>query len=401
MKDKKQHIDNEFLSEETLLQYRQGKLSNAEMRQVEGLLEKYPLYAEALEGLELLAESKSQESIVFLKGFADKQMLSSQTSKTISLRQANLMRVAAAIALLFVCSLGIYFLNINSEMMSQGESTSAVPPPPSDEQKLMEESPDLGQASEQAEASNQQELVADNQPSNKDGIVSKLKQEALNDKQTNQSSKPIQINDSLLTLARKNKDSRGSETVITDTDAVLAEKKAEEEKPKSTTVLAPPAPIQSTPVTPADDKGKDMALGGEVVKSDAKELKSNNSTTDDDLVEKDTKKAKKKVVRERNQRNEISSEKQSSSIHGGITSDGLDPDLKATLKKQIMDLAKAQNETPKGKFSAKITFAKGEKLPQVTIQTMPCQACKTDSLIKTIENHQFTDKTERLIEIEF
>jgi hypothetical protein len=58
LKDKKEHIDKEYLSAHHLKLYREGKMSHSEMRRIEGLLEKYPLYAEALEGLSLLMKTK-------------------------------------------------------------------------------------------------------------------------------------------------------------------------------------------------------------------------------------------------------------------------------------------------------------------------------------------------------
>jgi len=128
MQKNKQHIEKEeFLSEDMLLKYRQGELLPSEMRRVEALLEKYPLYADALEGYELLDAEKICDNTTFLKASIQAQIDAQSPAKTFYLRQPRMMRVAAAIAFLLVCLFGIYFFaKQNSSVQNEMAQTTAV-----------------------------------------------------------------------------------------------------------------------------------------------------------------------------------------------------------------------------------------------------------------------------------
>lgn len=392
MKKSEQHIDNEFLSEEMLLKYRQGILSASEMRRVEGLLEKYPLYAEALEGLELVSENKAKESISFLRQYAQKQ--APTPARIVPLHRTPLMRVAAAVALLFVVSFGIYFtINTNSESMQMKESASSVTVPHAEEQKASEKYQDETDLTTQAEASDKQELIAENQPINKDLNATKPKQEALLDRERAQNNKPSGVADTIQTLALKTTEGNASEKINVTAEEAIIVKKPTTEDEKQTPVDITPALIES-PTTSSDDKKKSSELREEVTKNADKDQNMDDSPKND-LAKKETKKAR---LKERTSGKEIAREQ---AISSSTTAIDTNEALKATLRQQIQVLAKAKNEIPKGKFVAKVTFTKYGKIDKVSIQEMPCQSCKTKPLIQTIEKHQFTNTTEQLVELVF
>ncbi len=118
MKDKKEHIDNEYLSAHHLKLYREGKMSHSEMRRIEGLLEKYPLYAEALEGLSLLNENQIEKHTNFLQENIQAKVGEKKPTKTIFIYSPNFRKIAATLLVLIIFSSGLYFLNslINKEV---------------------------------------------------------------------------------------------------------------------------------------------------------------------------------------------------------------------------------------------------------------------------------------------
>ncbi|SFF29667.1 hypothetical protein [Thermoflexibacter ruber] len=123
MKDKKEYIDKEYLSEHQLKLYREGKMTPLEMRRVESLLEKYPLYAEALEGLGLLNEKQAEKHIAFLQENIQAKIGKNNQTKTVFLSRSNLRRIAAAVIVLIVFSFGLYFISsqINKEILTSKE----------------------------------------------------------------------------------------------------------------------------------------------------------------------------------------------------------------------------------------------------------------------------------------
>jgi hypothetical protein len=396
MKNKEQHTDNEFLSEETLLLYKAGKLSPSEMRRVERLLEKYPLYAEALEGLELLAENKAQESINLLKQYAEKQVFSTSATKIVPLQKNNLVRVAAAVTVLLFASFGFYYAFNNSAEKSmtaqsmETNSNSATPPQGSANETTPPQY-------EEAEAANREEdLMRENQLLEKESsAIVKQRQEAQPSIQGNKSAKPTDmIADSIGMLALKSKENRLQETSAN--ESVLAEKDIDDEKTsggekeeKAITAVKPAPVEQSSPINPLSATKDEPKNDDKLTLSDAQESKKLSDER------KRLSNAKKKEAGQEAEKQG----KASSTTSGNVTA--AEESLKNTLKQQLLDLAKAQNETLKGKFVAKITLRQSGKVRQVTVQEMPCKSCKTNILIETIEKHQFADSKEKIIEIVF
>ena len=392
MKDKEQHTEKEFLNEETLLLYKAGKLSSADMRKVERLLEKYPLYADALEGLMLLEDSKAQTNIASLREYAEKQAQAMPTARIIPLRKNYLMRVAVAIVILLV-SLGGFYAFYNQFGQSESAGTIAMNNEPEASPRGAANGATPPQ-NEEAEAGNRQDVSSQNQSleTARARNSSTTKQEALVDTKSSKNLKPTDIvADTIQTLALSEKQKHILEEKMESSESydaeAITEKKAEEEKP---TVVIAPAPIQQS--ANDDQKVKDVANNKD---------RNTNSNNNKDLDKRDEIKESKKmsVAKKRKEQQKEESPSSTYSASGKIASG--EEALKNTLRQQILDLAKAQNETPKGKLIAKITFTKEGKIDKVSIQEMPCKSCKTDILIKTIEQHQFADAKEKNIEITF
>jgi hypothetical protein len=392
MKNKEQHTKEEFLSEEILFQYKAGKLSPSEMRYVERLLEKYPLYAEALEGLELLEDKKALENIITLKQYAQKQISPVPTARIVPLKKNDLRRIAATVAVLFVISIGIYFA-LDNQYDTQSMATNHTPNTSQQESPTGSSLSKEMQPTDETEASDEKSLITEYQKRQEElDIIAK--QEAQPKQNKDNTSKTLDADiDSKHTLAGGETLKRSAETESSQADnTILAEKSIEEKKDQTTTnaVTPPPPPIvQSAPIT-TDDKKEVLEDKGETEKIFDKESKQADERY------RQVNKAKKK---------DTATEEQKPSGTVSATSGAVissDEDLKNALKKQILDLANAQKEPLKGKFVAKVTFSKSGKIRKVTIQEMPCTTCKTDPLIKTIERHSFNSKEEeKSIEIIF
>jgi hypothetical protein len=338
-----------------------------------------------------LESGKAQESIAALKQYT-KQHTSATTVKIVPLAKNNFRRMVAAVAVLLIASLSIYF-TIDNQYETKTQADNATPNPKLLESPTGHAFPSETQPNDESEAANKQSLTAENYAGGERiEMEQKIKQEAEPILENTKSLKPIATTDSMTTLARRQDLLRTSEIESSNKDADIleVEKSIEEKKEQITAVVTPPPPPVTQSPSIADDKKEKTGNNSEVLDK-AQEKESQKVATDYSQQEK----AKKKRA--------ITEESKSSSntSTGSKTLTFAEEDLKNTLRKQILELASSQKETPKGRFLAKITFTKNGKIRKVVIQEMPCVTCKTEGLIQTIEKSSLKATNEKLIEINF
>ncbi|TAH21402.1 MAG: hypothetical protein EAZ08_03515 [Cytophagales bacterium] len=353
MQKNKQHIEKEeFLSEEMLLKYRQGELLPSEMRRVEALLEKYSLYADALEGYELLDAEKIRTNTAFLKASIRAQV----PAKTIYLRQSRLMRVAAAIVFLLVCSFGIYFFaNQSSSLQNEMAQATSV----ADEENKLATAP---QTEEKAIEFPQKE-VADEQPkiterkeiANNHTIKLKDEIEKITDREI---SKPE--NNASLSQAKISKDTIATPLAL-----------AEKEKPSQ---LDDKIVGEAEGVIPA----KPQIISDITVakSSPAAENRKMESELAEETASKKDKKREKKMTEKKTAQTSLPAREE----------------LINLLKKEILLFAKEKNETLKGKLLLTFSTSKEGVAENIVIKESPCLSCN-ELIIRLIKEFKNTSAT--------
>lgn len=345
MQKNKQHIEKEeFLSEEMLLKYRQGELLPSEMRRVEALLEKYPLYADALEGYELLDAEKIRANTAFLKASIQAQV----PTKTIYLRQSSLMRVAAAITFLLVCSFGIYFFaNQHSSVQNEMAQATSV----ADEGNNLATAP---QAEEKAIEFLQKE-VANEQPTitqrkeiaNNQAITLKDEIEKITDSEVSKSENKASLSQAKiskdtiappLALAEKEKPSQLDDKIVGEAEAV---------------VPAKPQVISEITVTKSSSTADNRKMESELA---------------EEITSKKDKKREKKITEKKTAQTSLPAREE----------------LINLLKKEILLFAKEKNEPLKGKLLLTFSTSKAGVAENIVIKESPCLSCN-ELIIRLIQ----------------
>jgi hypothetical protein len=357
LKDKKEHIDKEYLSELQLKLYREGKMTPQEMRRVEGLLEKYPLYAEALEGLSLLDEKQTAKHIGFLQENIQAKVGKNKQAKTVFLSSPNLRRVAATVLVLIVFSFGLYFVNnqINKEIATK-ESTAT------EARMYLEDSIQLASpllSEETATETPKEQNIIESEK--------KYQKELALKNNNNKYTAEKQAYDAPLAVEVAPPTPISNQTAVQDS-ALLVLKKADK---------------------PADDLPKSVPA-----KTEEEETVQRKSETEDIQAEKERKKV------DVNRKNKTS--------HGiiGNTSPPLDnqeSNYADSLKIYLRNFAKEKNEILKGKLSVSFYLNQLHQIQNITVKEIPCPSCENVT-IKWIQEYKHWQKYrtgEKSIEIVF
>lgn len=354
MTKKNQHIEKEeFLSEEMLVKYQKGELLPSEMRRVEGLLEKYPLYADALEGYGLLETGKIQSAVDSLKTDIQINIQKSNPTQTFSLRPPSVMRIAAAIAFLLISSLGIYFFTTTNNTESR-------------------------ELAQQTIATKNEEIVL-SAPSSKDEIIAESKQEVTENSTPAVSTQKEMPNKQDLVLKNKDRKITDNESDIPESDAnLLANAKISSLDTVSPAMSEPAKPIQAAEV---DDIGT-IAKAAPV----AEEREIQSEILEGKSVRKERSKSKKMAEKPSNAANAPTE----------------DESVKTLLKEQILLFAKENNEVAKGKLFLTFSTSKEGIAENITIKESPCPACN-DRISQWLKEYKKWDKgqLEKEIEIVF
>ncbi len=346
MTKKKQHIEKEeFLSEEMLVKYQKGELLPSEMRRVEGLLEKYPLYADALEGYGLLETEKIRSAVDFLKTDIQANIQKVKPTKTVFLRLPSMVRVAAAIAFLLVSSLGIYFFTKTNSTENKETAQQTIA------------------------ATNEE--IALSAPIKDESIVESKQEIAENTKSVVSAQKEV-VNKQ--DLALKNKDSKA-----TDSEADIPESNAKigSLDTVSLAMSEPAKPIQAE---------VDGIITSAKTAPVAEERKIEAEALEDKLVKKERAKSKKMI--------------ESPSISTNAPTQ--DDSVKIGLKEQVLLFAKENNEVAKGKLFLTFSTSKEGVAENIIIKESPCVACN-DKIIQWLKEYKKLNKNEleKVIEIIF
>lgn len=359
MKDKKEDIDKEYLSAHQLKLYIEGKMLPAEMRRIEGLLEKYPLYADALEGLSLLNEKQREKHIASLQKNIQAKVKKNKQANTIFLSPSKLRRIAATLLVLVAFSFGIYF--INNQIYK--ETNTAV-----------QESQDINAAlyledSVQLSPPLLSEETATETPREQNIIET--------DKKTQQG------------LALKNNHNK-----------YTADK--ESYNAPLVTEVTPPAPISNQTAVQdsalivlkkADNRAEDLLKSAPAKTGEEKPMPRESETE-----EMQTEKEPKKV--EVNRKN-----KTSHGIIGKILPPlgNKESDYVDSLKIHLQNFAKEKNEILKGKLSVTFYLNHLHQVQNISITEVPCPSCE-NAAIKWIQEYKHWQKYrvgEQSIEIVF
>ncbi|GAB4193308.1 MAG: hypothetical protein OHK0057_17800 [Thermoflexibacter sp.] len=353
MKDKKEHIDKEYLSEHQLKLYREGKMTPLEMRRVEGLLEKYPLYAEALEGLSLLNEKQTEKHIAFLQENIQTKIGKNNQTKTVFLSHPKLRRIAATVLVLIVFSFGLYFINsqINKEM-----------------------------ATEESKATDANIYLVDSVQ------VSSplLSEESATEMLTEQSMKD-------------SKKAQRKELALKSEDKKYLKKKPD--YAPLVTEVTPPAPISNQ--TAVQDSALTVLKKAANPADDDLPMSLPAKTEEEKTVQKESKPDRTAIEKEQKK---TETNKMSHGIIGRI----LPPfdnksDYTDSLKIYLQNFAKEKNVILKGKLSVSFYLNQLYQIQNITIKEIPCPSCE-NATIKWIQEYKHWQKYragEKSIEIVF
>jgi hypothetical protein len=361
---KKQSIDNEeFLSEKMLLQYKQGILSNAEMRKVERLLEKYPLYADALDGFALLDTTKIDKNIAFIKENLPPHLTAKQKSVLMHARPKNLMRIAAAITILFISSFGIYFIVSNLKGITQTAMVDEASPVLQENKSV--ESPVESEPYAMTEAQAKEEIAE-----SKSIVQQEKKQKKVKETQEVTQNQHISRleKDDITQNQKKSNDDRAVDTFA--------------DKPQKTTskkdTLQRLAESAYSQVMEADDatmKKADVAKV-EGTATNTPSLPSNKGMERKKQTQTEALKvADKEVVSK-------------------------DTSFSNLLKKRLIAFAKERNEILKGKLIVGFTLTKKGIAKNIVVKESPCQSCENEA-VKLIKANKNWEKNEQFLEISF
>ncbi len=375
---KKQYTDNEeFLSEKTLLLYKQGGLSNAEMRRVERLLEKYPLYADALEGFALLDDQQTEKNIAFLREKSQASIVKKPANVLMPSRQSNLMRIAAAITVLLVCSFGIYFVINNMNDMAVSQAVGDATPISQEEQPTS--------ITEQPESVSSSEAQAKEEISVKKPITEP--EERKKDEKTKQNSQEIVQNKDEMSLEKNTggEINRSAEMDKAQSPATDQPGYAESKSKKTLQDSMQLARKEAVKPKNIDD--------GITEKSDSQSdnLKI-SSTVNNAPIAAPSKKAKNK---------EAQTQTEDLKLADGVMTDK-DANFNSLLKQQLITFAKEKGESLKGRLVVSFTLNRKGFAKNIIIKESPCQSCESEA-IRLIKAHQDWDKkpSEKRIEIGF
>lgn len=354
MTKKKQHIEKEeFLSEEMLTKYQKGELLPSEMRYVEGLLEKYPLYADALEGYGLLETDEIRSAVDFLKTDVQANIQKAKPAKTVSLRSPSMVRVAAAIAFLLVSSLGIYFFTQTNSAENREMAQQTIP------------------------ATNEE--IALSEPSPKDEAILESKQEIIKNSKPVVSAQKETVNKQDLALKDNSNKSIGNQLAIAENSAGLsADKNIITMDSAQPTVSEPAKPIQAAEADDIVISAKSAPI--------AEERKIESEALEDKSVKKERAKSKKMTEKLSNSTNATTG----------------DESIKILLKEQILLFAKENHEVAKGKLFLTFSTSKEGIAENIIIKESPCPACN-DKIIQWLKEYKKLNKNEleKIIEIVF
>jgi hypothetical protein len=340
LKDKKEHIDKEYLSAHHLKLYREGKMSHSEMRRIEGLLEKYPLYAEALEGLSLLNENQIEKHTTFLQENIQAKVGKKKPTKTVFIYSTNVRKIAATLLVLIIFSSGLYFLNnlINKEVAP--EENMAV----------------------------QSTFLEDSIQSS----VPLLTDEAMKERLTEPSTTETKVIEQK-GLIHKNKSKKYTKEKSYDVPLV--------------TEVTPPAPI-SNPASISDS----IQLAMRAEESSTDDLSSSEPVkpnTEEKVVPIESKtEDTKKTEKEANKRNRLSAEVIGRALKlAPTTSEEQKNYINSLLTKHLRNFAKEKNETLRGKLLVTFSLNHLYQVQNISVKESPCPSCESE-IIKWLQDYK-------------
>lgn len=363
MKEIKKDIKKDYLSEEQLLLYKEGKLNPTEMRQVEGLLEKYSLYAEALEGLSLLDSNKIAQDVSFLRENIRIKTAQKQR-KHIFLSRTAMMRIAATITILLVGTSVFYFLNReeSTQMMNKEMAVNSTPTPESIPS-------DLSPASE-AQAGETVELPQERNQGNKyQNPIQADKKEMLREREVIQLDKTMAEDDGLIAISSQE---AKKDTNLAPLARIEAESNAKNDKitdKKDKDIIHKPAPVSPTTISKGgEEKEESVAKKDEAIKEEEVAI---------DRAEQVSKEKESK-------RYEVAKKKNKNSPEPLPNADDL-------LKTHLYNFAKSKNEAIKGKLSITFSLDKKGRARNISVIESPCLSCSEEA-IRWVQSYKRWEK---------
>jgi hypothetical protein len=363
LKEIKKDIKKDYLSEEQLLLYKEGKLNPTEMRQVEGLLEKYPLYAEALEGLSLLDSNKIAQDVSFLRENIRIKTAQKQR-KHIFLSRTAMMRIAATITILLVGTSVFYFLNReeSTQMMNKEMAVNSTPTPESIPS-------DLSPASE-AQAGETVELPQERNQGNKyQNPIQGDKKEMLREREVIQLDKTMAEDDGLIAISSQE---AKKDTNLAPLARIEAENNAKNDKltdKKDKDIIHKPAPVSPTTISKGgEEKEESVAKKDEVIKEEEVAI---------DRAEQVSKEKESKHY-------EVAKKKNKNSAEPLPNADDL-------LKTHLYNFAKSKNEAIKGKLSITFSLDKKGRARNISVIESPCLSCSEEA-IRWVQSYKRWEK---------